>query len=415
MYEIASFAVNFVNKNKTKERIFHGNGSGFYGDFTLTKDLSKYTTSQFLSQLNKKFKIAIRFSNTLSEHGTSELLRDNRGFSVRFYGENEIWDIVGLNTPIQWIDMIDDTMLFHDAMIKNTYKNSLDHTDKWNFINRTLSGFHIMTMIFSDRGIPKGWQHMNGYGCNTTSLIDKDGNRTWIKFHFKTQQGIEWYSEEEAAIISFDYPDKMTKDMYDLINSKNFPKWKVYIQMMEENKFKDLNYNAFSSTNIWPHADFPLIEIGEFELNQLPNDQMEEFEKIALAPGNIPLGMGLSPDFSLTARVDSYPRLQQIRLGKKVNALPPHIRKDMDLYKNNIVWLECQNRQDEEYYYSQPRALWNLFDEGQKSRLHKNIAKALSRADQSIIDKITNRLMRIDPEYGNGVIRELSKINVQYN
>jgi catalase len=348
----------------------------------------------------------------LSEHGTSELLRDNRGFSVRFYGEEEIWDIVGLNTPIQWIDMIDDTMLFHDSMIKNTYKNLLDHTDKWNFINKTLSGLHVMTMIYSDRGIPKGWQHMNGYGCNTTSLIDKDGNRTWIKFHFKTQQGHDWYSEEEAAKISFDYPDKMTVDMVNLINSKNFPKWKVYIQMMEEDKYKDLNYNVFSSTNIWPHADFPLIEIGEFELNQLPNDQMEEFEKMALAPGNIPKGMGLSPDFSLTARVDSYPKLQQIRLGKKINELPTHIRKDMDLYKNNIIWLECQNRQDEEYYYSQPRALWNLFDKNQKSRLHKNIAKALSRADKSTIDKIINRLMRIDPRYGKGVLKELGKLNV---
>lgn len=259
MYEALKFATIFVSKNKTQERIFHANGSGFYGDFKLIKDLSQYTSSQFLSGINKKFKIGVRFSNTISEHGTSEMLRDNRGFSIRFFGNNEIWDIVGLNTPIQWIDMIDDTMSFHDAMIKNPYNNIVDNNIKWNFINNTPSALHIMTMIFSDRGIPKGWQYMNGYGCNTTSLIDKNGNRHWVKFHLKPKQGIEWYTDEEAAQISFNEPDKMTKDMYSLIESGVYPKWKMYIQIMEENKWKDLEYNPFSSTNIWPHDQFPLL------------------------------------------------------------------------------------------------------------------------------------------------------------
>lgn len=412
MYEILRFAINFVSKNKTKERIFHGNGSGFYGDFKLTKDLSEYTTSQFLSKLNKNFKVGIRFSNTISEHGTSEILRDNRGFSIRFFGDNEIWDMVGLNTPIQWIDMIDDTMMFHDAMIKNPHTNILDNNIKWNFINNTPSGLHIMTMIFSDRGIPKGWQYMNGYGCNTTSLIDKNGNRHWVKFHLKTQQGIQWYSDEEAAQISFNEPDKMTKDMYSLIQSGNFPRWKVYIQIMEENKWQDLNYNPFSSTNIWPHSDFPLIEIGEIELNQLPNDQMDEFEKIAYAPGNLPEGMGLSPDFSLLARVDSYPRMQSIRLGKKVNELPKHIKKDMSLYKNNFIWLECHNKQLDDYYYSQPRNLWNTFSDDEKDRLYSNLAKSLYKIDKNLLNNILESFNKIHTDYANGVIKKIGEINV---
>lgn len=408
IYTMLSFAISKYNQIKTKERIFHGNGSGFYGDFTLNKDLSEYTNCQFLTKTDKKFKIAVRFSNTIADHGTSELLRDNRGFSIRFFGDKEFWDIVGLSTPIQWIDDIESTMIFHDSMTRDHSNNTLNYDNKWNFVYNTPSGLHIMTMIYSDTGIPQGWQNMNGYGCNVFSLINENGSRVWVKFHFKTQQGRAFYLDEEAAIISFDQPDKMTRDMNGLISSGNFPKWKVFIQIMEEDRWKDINYNVFSTTNIWPHKDFPLIEIGEIELNQLPFDQMEEFEKIALAPGNLPKGIGLSPDFSLTSRVNAYPKMQELRLGMKVNELHTHIKQDIELYKNNFIWLECQNKQDEEYYYSQPRALWNLFNDEQKNRLYKNIAKSLSKANQEIIAKIINQIYKIDPEYSSGVLREIA-------
>jgi len=210
-YTLLSFAMTKYKQIKTKERIFHANGSGFYGDFILTKNLSNYTTSQFLTQENKKFKIGIRFSNTIADHGTSEMLRDNRGFSIRFYGDKEFWDIVGLSTPVQWIDDLEQTMLLHDSMVKNFINNKLDYNNKWNFISSTPAALHVMTMIHSDTGIPKGWQHMNGYGGNVFSLINDQNKKTWVKFHFRTQQGREFYTDEEAAQISFERPDKMTE------------------------------------------------------------------------------------------------------------------------------------------------------------------------------------------------------------
>jgi len=184
--------------------------------------------------------------------------------------------------------------------------------------------------------------------------------------------------------------------------------------VMEEDQWKDIDYNVFSTTNIWPHQDFPLIEIGEFELNTFSPDQIEEFEKMAFAPGNLPIGIGMSPDYSLALRVNAYPKMQQVRLGKKVNELPSHIKKDMELYKNNFTWLECQNKQDEEHYYSQPRNLWNLFDQDQKNRLYKNIARPLSKANKETIDKVIGQFYRIHPDYAAGVAREIEN-NVKQN
>jgi catalase len=407
MYELLNFAVTRYGKVKVKERIFHGNGTGYYGNFTLNKDLSEYTNSQFLTNVGKKFKVAVRFSNTISDHGTPELLRDSRGFCIRFFGDNESWDILGLSTPIQWIDVVEDTMTFHDIMNRDTASNVLEYDNKWNFVNNTPSALHVITMIYSDTGIPQGWENMNGYGCNVFSLIKEDGKRTWVKFHFKTQQGRDFYTDEEAALASFYEPDQYTRKINKKIRSGNFPKWKVAIQLMEEDQWKDFDYNVFSTTNIWPHKDFPLIEIGEFELNSLSSDQIEEFEKMAFAPGNLPTGIGMSPDYSLALRVNAYPKMQQVRLNKKINELPNHIKKDMELYKNNFVWLECQNRQDEEHYYSQPRNLWSLFDEDQKNRLYKNIAKPLSRANKETIDNVIGQFHRIHPDYAYGVAREI--------
>lgn len=407
MYELLNFAVTRYTQVKVKERIFHGNGTGYYGDFVLNKDLSEYTNSQFLTNVGKKFKVAVRFSNTISDHGTPELLRDSRGFCIRFFGEGESWDILGLSTPIQWIDVVEDTMTFHDIMNRDTASNVLEYDNKWHFVNNTPSALHVITMIYSDTGIPRGWENMNGYGCNVFSLIKEDGKRVWVKFHFKTQQGKDFYTDEEAALKSFYEPDQYTRKINNRIRSGNFPRWKVAIQIMEEDQWKDFDYNVFSTTNIWPHKDFPLIEIGEFELNSLSSDQIEEFEKMAYAPGNLPIGIGMSPDYSLALRVSAYPKMQQIRLGKKINELPSHVKKDMEAYKNNFIWLECQNRQDEEYYYSQPRNLWNLFDEDQKNRLYKNIARPLSNANKETIEKVIGQFHRIHPDYAAGVSREI--------
>jgi catalase len=409
LYAVIGFAMSKFSELKQKDRFFHANGSGFYGDFKLTKDLSEYTDSQFLTGINKKFKVALRFSTTISDHGTHELSRDNRGFSIRFFGEDEIFDIAGLSTPIQWSDKAESTSTFHESLSRSEITNTINYNDKWNFLYNNPSALHIVTMIYSDAGIPKGWQNINGYGCQTYSLINKNGERVWVKFHFKTQQGKDFYTDEEAASIAFDEPDKMTKEMNDLILSKNFPKWKMYIQIAETDAWKDVDYNMFSPTNIWPHKEFPLIEIGEIELNQLPLNQLKEFELIAFGPGNLPKGVGLSPDFGLVVRARAYPKIQALRLGREVNPLPEHIKKDFELYKNDQVFIDSQNKQAEEHYYLQPRNLWNLFDGGQKNRLYKNIAKSLSKANNDIIDNVLGEFYKIHPDYSDGVSRELKK------
>ena len=408
-YAVIGFAMSKFNELKHKDRFFHANGSGFYGNFKLTKDLSEYTNSQFLTNNDKNFKIALRFSSTISDHGTSEMLRDNRGFSIRFFGEDEILDIAGLSTPVQWADSAESTGTFHESLNRHPYTNTLNYNNKWNFLYNNPSALHIVTMIYSDYGIPKGWQHINGYGCHAYSLINKDNKRVWIKFHFKTQQGKDFYTDEEAAIISFDQPDKMTKDMNDLILSKKFPKWKVYIQIAQPDDWKNVEYNMFSPTNIWPHKEFPLIEIGEIELNQLPVSQLKEFETIAFGPGNLPKGIGLSPDFGLVVRVRAYPKIQSLRIGKEVNPLPDHIKKDFELYKDDPIFVESQNKQKEEHYYLQPRNLWSLFDDGQKSRLYKNIAKSLSKANNDTINNVLGEFYKIHPDYSDGVSREIKK------
>ena len=410
MPAIIGFSLSKFKELKLKDRFFHANGSGYYGDFTSTKDLSEYTIADVFSGNNKKCKIAIRFSNTVADQGTSEMLRDNRGFSVRFFLDNEIFDIVGLSTPIQWVDKAESTDVFHSAFNRDERINALNYNNKWTFIESNPSGLHVLTMIYSDTGIPRGWENMNGYGCQTYSLINKNGKRSWIKFHFKTQQGRAFYTDEEATLISFNEPNKMSRGMNDLIVYKNFPKWKVYVQIAEEDSWKNVEYNMFSTTNIWPHKDFPLIEIGEIELNTLPESQVKEFNPIAFGPGNLPLGVGLSPDFALLARVKSYPMVQELRLGKKVNPMPPHIKKDFELYKSSQVYVSCQNKQAEEHYYLQPRNLWNIFNDDQKNRLYKNIAVSLSQANQDIIDRVIVQFSMIHPDYADGVLKAIKNL-----
>lgn len=411
IYTAVALAEKFTSKNKTKERIFHSNGNGFYGKFTVTDDISKYTTSSFFQNINQEFKIAVRFSSTIADHGTSEILRDNRGFSIRFFNNNEIWDLVGLNTPIQWTETREDIFPFHNAIVKNSSTGFLDIDKKWDFISNTPTSLHILTMIYSDRGIPSGWQNMNGYGCNTFSLINKENKKVWVKFHLKTQQGHKWLNENEAALESFNNPNKLTRDMYDLILSKNFPKWTMYVQIMHEDGWKDLEFNPFSPAQIWPHKDFPLIKVGEIEINDIPEDQIEEFEKIAFGPGNLPIGIGLSPDISLMSRVVAYPKLQAVRLdNNKINELPEHIKKEMNYYRRDEIYLKCHNSELIDYF-RQPKILWNMFSDDEKNRLYKNIAKDLSKANINIINNVINILNKVDKKYGDGVLMAVREIN----
>lgn len=407
MTETNFHAKDYVEK-KPKERLFHANGSGFYGTFTVTNDITEYTRALVFSEINKQSEILIRFSSTVSEFGTSELLRDNRGFAIKFLNQKESFDILGLNTPVQWVSLRKDVLNLHDSK-RDIFKGFMDSNKRWDFFSNTPSTLHILTMIYSDRGIPKNWTHMNGYGVNTFSFINKENKRVWVKFHFKTQQGHEFLTDEQAADIMFDQPNYMTTEMNRLITEGIYPKWKMYVQIMEQESAINEKFNPFQDTNIWPHDTYPLIEVGDIELNKIADNQLEEVEIKTFGPGNLPDGIGLSPDIALVDRAYIYPMMQKMRLNKEIDPLTKSILNDIKEFEHTDLYIECYNKETNDDY-SQPRALWNIMNDQQKQRLCKNLARPLSKIDIDILERQLNLFEMVDPEYCSGIIKEIGLI-----
>ena len=409
MTETNFHAKDYVEK-KPKERLFHANGSGFYGTFTVTNDITQYTRSLVFSEINKKSEVLIRFSSTVSEFGTPELLRDNRGFAIKFLNQEEPFDILGLNTPVQWVSLRKDVLSLHDSK-RDIFKGFMDSDRRWNFFSNTPSTLHILTMIYSDRGIPKNWSHMNGYGVNTFSFINKNNERVWVKFHFKTQQGHEFLTDLEAADIMFDQPNYMTTEMNRSINNGIYPKWKMYVQVMSQESAINETFNPFQDTNVWPHKKYPMIEVGVIELNKIAENQLEEIEIQTFGPGNLPDGVGLSPDIALVDRAYIYPIMQKMRLNKNIKKLSKNILNDIKEFEYTDLYIKCYNKETNDYY-SQPRALWNLFSQEEKQRLYKNLARPLSKINKDILERQLNLFKQIDPDYSSGVTKEIGLIKI---
>jgi catalase len=304
------------------ERRMHAKGSGAFGQFTTTHDVTKYTCASLFSEVGKKTDVFVRFSTVAGERGAADAERDIRGFAIKFYTDEGNWDLVGNNTPVFFIR---DPLQFPDlnhAVKRDPKTNLRSAQNNWDFWTMLPEALHQITIVMSDRGIPASYRHMHGFGSHTYSLINKEGVRVWVKFHLLTEQGIKNLTNEEAAEIVAKDRESHQRDLFEAIERGDFPKWKMYFQIMTEEQAEHYKENPFDITKTWSHKDFPLIEVGEMELNRNPENYFADVEQAAFAPTHLVRGIGLSPDKLLQGRLFAYGDAQRYRLGVNNDQIP---------------------------------------------------------------------------------------------
>jgi catalase len=310
------------NRERIPERVVHAKGSGAFGTFTVTHDITKYTKAKLFSQVGKKTKTFLRFSTVGGEKGSADTERDPRGFALKFYTEDGNWDLVGNNTPIFFIK---DPKKFGDfihTQKRDPYTNCKSPTMMWDFWSLNPESLHQVMFLMSDRGTPYSYRHMHGFGSHTFSFINAKNERVWVKFHFKTAQGIKNFVNDEAVKMKGEDPDWAQRDLVAAIDKGDFPKWNVKIQVMTEEQAKTYKWNPFDLTKVWPHGDFPLIDVGVLELNENPRNYFADVEQAAFAPAHVVDGISYSPDKMLQGRILSYPDAHRYRLGANYEQLP---------------------------------------------------------------------------------------------
>ncbi|MBZ7987440.1 catalase [Campylobacter canadensis] len=434
------------NRERIPERAVHAKGSAAYGELVITEDISKYTKAKVF-QKGEKTPLLLRFSTVAGEAGAADAERDVRGFAIKFYTKEGVWDLVGNNTPTFFLR---DAYKFPD-FIHTQKRNPKTHlrcaNAAWDFWTLCPESLHQVTILMSDRGIPASYRNMNGYGSHTYSFINSNNERFWVKFHFKTKQGIKCLTNEEAEQIIAKDRESHQRDLYENIEKGNFPKWSVKIQILSEEQASKLEFNPFDLTKVWPHKIAPLIEVGEMILNKNPQNYFNEVEQAAFSPSNIVPGIGFSPDKMLQARIFSYPDAQRYRLGANYHQLPVNRAKsEVNTYNvagamnfgigdnlvngayyepntlggavENEMYLEPDlvikgnaNRYKavDNDYYTQPRNLFNIMPEDEKQRLFKNIAASMQGVKEEIINKALKHFELIHPDYANGVKKALCK------
>ena len=432
------------NREVIPERRMHAKGSGAYGTFTVTHDLSKYTRAKIFAQVGKKTELFARFTTVAGERGAADAERDIRGFAVKFYTEEGNWDLVGNNTPVFFLR---DPLKFPDlnhAVKRDPRTNLRSAKNNWDFWTLLPEALHQVTITMSDRGIPASYRHMHGFGSHTFSLINAKGERHWVKFHFTCQQGIKNLTDAEAEALVGKDRESHQRDLYDSIERGDFPRWKLQVQIMPEADAAKVTYNPFDLTKIWPHKDYPLHDVGVMELNRNPENFFAEVEQSAFNPANVVPGIGFSPDKMLQGRLFAYGDAQRYRLGVNhqqipVNAprCPAHsYHRDGSMrvdgnhgstlgYEPNSdgQWAEQPsyrepplaldgaadhwNHRVDEDYYSQPGALFRLMSAEQKQALFENTARSIGEAPKEIQLRHIRNCLKADPAYGQGIAKAL--------
>ncbi len=432
------------NRERIPERVVHAKGWGAHGTLTVTDDITRYTRAAIFSQVGKKTEMLARFSTVAGEQGAADAERDVRGFSLKFYTDEGNWDLVGNNTPVFFVA---DPYKFPDfihTQKRHPRTNMRSPTAMWDFWSLCPESLHQVTILMSDRGLPQTPMNMNGYGSHTFSLWNDAGERFWVKFHFKTQQGHKHFTNAEAEQVIARTRESYQEALFGGIEEGRFPKWTLFVQIMpegEEQAFEDkTGWSAFDLTKVWPHGDYPLIRVGEMELNRNADNYFTEIEQSAFNPSNVVPGIGFSPDKMLQGRLFSYPDAHRYRIGTHYEALEvnkpkspvAHYHRDgsmpFGLKTNPDAFYEPNsfggpvedpsvkepphryagevNRYDyrgEADHYSQPRALFELMDAGQRERLFSNYAAAMQGVPEHILERQFAHLDRAHPEYGRGV------------
>lgn len=430
------------------ERRMHAKGSGAYGTFTVTHDITRYTRAKIFSEVGKSTPLFARFSTVAGERGAADAERDIRGFALKFYTEEGNWDLVGNNTPVFFMR---DPLKFPDLnhAIKRDPRTGLrSPNSNWDFWTSLPEALHQVTVVMSDRGLPRSFRHMHGFGSHTFSFLNAQNERFWVKFTFKTQQGIQNLSDAEAETLVGQDRESSHRDLYESIENKDFPRWTLYVQIMPEKEANTYHINPFDLSKVWPHGDYPLIEVGVLELNRNAENHFAEVEQAAFNPANVVPGISFSPDKMLQGRLFSYGDAQRYRLGVNhahipVNApkCPFHsyhrdgqMRVDGNLggtlsYEPNSKqeWAEQPdfrepplslegaadhwNHRVDEDYYSQPRALFQLMTKAQQQVLFENTARAISGASPEVKARHIGNCTLCDPAYGAGVAEAIGRLS----
>jgi len=281
------------NRERVPERVVHAKGAGAYGTFKVTHDISKYTRAKLFKSVGNDCEVFVRFSTVAGELGSADTVRDPRGFAVKFYTEEGNWDLVGNNTPVFFIKDPSKFPDFIHSQKRHPVTGLRDGTMQWDFWSLSPESMHQITWLFGDRGIPATLANMDGFGSHTFSLWNNDGERYWVKWHLKTRQGIKNMSVEEAGKIAAENPDYHRQELYEAIERGDNPKWTVKVQLMPEAEAEIYGINPFDLTKVWPHADYPLTEVGVMELNRNPVNHFAEVEQAAFGSGNLLPGFGV--------------------------------------------------------------------------------------------------------------------------
>ncbi len=309
-------------RERIPERVVHAKGAGAFGYFEVTHDITKYTKACVFESVGKKTPVAVRFSTVGGESGSADTARDPRGFAIKFYSEDGNWDLVGNNTPIFFMR----DPIFFPSFIHTQKRNPVTHLKDpdmfWDFITLRPESTHQVSFLFSNRGTPDGYRHMNGYGSHTFKLVNKNGEGVYCKFHFKCDQGIRNFNAAQADAIASSDPDHSIRDLYNAIATNNFPSWSVKIQVMTFEQAEKHRDNPFDLTKVWSQKEFPLIPVGKMVLNLNPRNYFAEVEQIAFAPAHMIPGIEPSPDKMLQGRLFSYPDTHRHRLGTNYLQIP---------------------------------------------------------------------------------------------
>lgn len=434
------------DRERIPERVVHAKGAGAYGYFEVTDDVSQWTKAKFLNGVGKRTPMFARFSTVAGSKGSADTVRDPRGFALKFYTEDGNYDLVGNNTPVFFIR---DAIKFPD-FIHTQKKDPATNTDNDNaafdFWSLSPESLHQITILHSDRGIPKTFRHMNGYGSHTFKWVNDEGKAVWIKYHFKTEQGIENLTSDEAGKIAGEDPDYHTRDLYDQIEKGNYPSWKLYVQIMPLEDAETYQFDPFDVTKVWRHSDYPLIPVGRMVLDQNPRNYFAEVEQSVFSPGNVVPGVEFSPDKMLQGRIFSYADTHRHRVGTNAEQLPvnrplkeaepQNYMRDgamrMDGNGGGSVNYEPNSYDDapkespedqhvsydvsgsaqavpynDDDHYTQPGDLYRMMDEGERRRLVENFVDHMKSVDQEIQERQIKIFYKADPEWGKRVAEGL--------
>ncbi len=428
------------------ERRMHAKGSGAFGTFTVTHDITRFTKAKIFAAVGKKTDLFMRFSTVAGERGAADAERDIRGFSVKFYTEEGNWDVVGNNTPVFFMR---DPLKFPDlnhAVKRDPKTNLRSPENNWDFWTLLPEALHQVTIVMSDRGIPASYRHMHGFGSHTFSFINAANERYWVKFHFQCMQGIKNLSDAESTELIGRDRESAQRDLFDSIEKKNFPRWKLRVQIMPEKQAGSYHLNPFDLTKVWPHKDYPLIDVGLLELNRNPENYFTDVEQAAFSPANVVPGISFSPDKMLQSRLFSYGDAQRYRLGVNHHQIPVNAPKcpfnsyhrdgamrtdgnqgatigyepnskgewqqQPDFSEPPLAIEGAADRWDHRVdgdYYSQPGNLFRLLTAEKQQLLFENTARSVGGASREIQQRHIANCTKADPAYGAGVAAALER------